>query len=771
MRYACVVAVVLMGCFFYSLPAHALDRNSVTNKFNWGDDLSETPYTSDCPAGTLNCTQAPPTQFKSTHLPDIKQAIDLSVTACSITSDVYLQTDREAIAQIGYPGKLVSSTHVNNLRRAIEELYRQKSQPPPGYLSGDVTTGTPILKAHINDMRRALDDLVVSCSSPPGAAGCWGNPVDNPLCDGSNICGCYPSSCNDCGAGLPAVSSGTAPCGPIGKTCTISAKYFITDFECIPCGSSRTPLCWAGMSPECDLYPGMSCSNARVCGEYRYSDGSVEYDQYPCDGTAPNTPPTGWSSCGSGDCEPNVTWGGNSCEGIATGSTADGAVYCASCQCSGPFYRSTLTCNNGSWVESSPTSWWCFLGDTRVTLSDGSSKAVTELKEGDEVFGKGQVNRVKSVAVRQTSERIYGFNGGKKFVTGGHPFWTQDGWKAIDPSLTSLEFHSVHTEKLVIGDELWLKDGNRLKIRSIDTEDPGEHTVYSPLVDGDHTYYADGLLVHNKTVTCPESVSISPGPCSGTVCGNGTIESGEQCDDSNTVNGDGCSSTCQTEACLPDFTVTRTFQLPVVRFDSNNPSCCGGYEMCEGLSCVCAGGVSESCWPDGTTYNGGGMPLEVATLVDKAECCSTIAVCGGTGNTTCSCWGGGSAGLCSNGVCDAGETCSNCPGDCGTCAGQTCGNSIREGTEACDLGMAGNGPCPKTCSTLCTANVCAPTATCSDGIQNQGETGVDCGGPCAACSGGVEYGCNFKGLCVQKAGGGYSEPTCNFECETGGSID
>ena len=25
------------------------------------------------------------------------------------------------------------------------------------------------------------------------------------------------------------------------------------------------------------------------------------------------------------------------------------------------------------------------------------------------------------------------------------------------------------------------------------------------------------------------------------------------------------------------------------------------------------------------------------------------------------------------------------------------------------------------------------TTTCSDGIQNQGETGVDCGGPCAAC--------------------------------------
>src|SRR5690606_33297712 len=26
-----------------------------------------------------------------------------------------------------------------------------------------------------------------------------------------------------------------------------------------------------------------------------------------------------------------------------------------------------------------------------------------------------------------------------------------------------------------------------------------------------------------------------------------------------------------------------------------------------------------------------------------------------------------------------------------------------------------------------------PVATCSDGIQNQNETGIDCGGPCTAC--------------------------------------
>jgi cysteine-rich repeat protein len=33
----------------------------------------------------------------------------------------------------------------------------------------------------------------------------------------------------------------------------------------------------------------------------------------------------------------------------------------------------------------------------------------------------------------------------------------------------------------------------------------------------------------------------------GPTCGNGIVESGEQCDDKGVVDGDGCSSTCQLE--------------------------------------------------------------------------------------------------------------------------------------------------------------------------------------------------------------------------------
>jgi TonB family protein len=41
---------------------------------------------------------------------------------------------------------------------------------------------------------------------------------------------------------------------------------------------------------------------------------------------------------------------------------------------------------------------------------------------------------------------------------------------------------------------------------------------------------------------CGETKQVTP------VCGDSSLDAGEQCDDGNTVNGDGCSSTCRTEA-------------------------------------------------------------------------------------------------------------------------------------------------------------------------------------------------------------------------------
>jgi hypothetical protein len=87
-------------------------------------------------------------------------------------------------------------------------------------------------------------------------------------------------------------------------------------------------------------------------------------------------------------------------------------------------------------------------------------------------------------------------------------------------------------------------------------------------------------------------------------------------------------------------------------------------------------------------------------------------------SNTCS-----AAGLCQP-VCSSGY--GNCDGNnsngCETTLGTTahCANC----TNVCTTGQT------------CTNNVCvtSQTPTCSDGIQNQGETGIDCGGPCSACS-------------------------------------
>ncbi len=47
------------------------------------------------------------------------------------------------------------------------------------------------------------------------------------------------------------------------------------------------------------------------------------------------------------------------------------------------------------------------------------------------------------------------------------------------------------------------------------------------------------------------------------VCGNKIIETGEQCDDGNTISGDGCSSTCQLEHCDPNLDCDTTPKVDV----------------------------------------------------------------------------------------------------------------------------------------------------------------------------------------------------------------
>ena len=63
-------------------------------------------------------------------------------------------------------------------------------------------------------------------------------------------------------------------------------------------------------------------------------------------------------------------------------------------------------------------------------------------------------------------------------------------------------------------------------------------------VDSSNEFGGERLLVQKPTVVCLPSTKEVPA-----VCGDGFKDPGEECDDHNTVSGDGCDSTCHLESC------------------------------------------------------------------------------------------------------------------------------------------------------------------------------------------------------------------------------
>jgi len=68
-------------------------------------------------------------------------------------------------------------------------------------------------------------------------------------------------------------------------------------------------------------------------------------------------------------------------------------------------------------------------------------------------------------------------------VTSSHPFLVHGSW--------------VKSGDIQIGDEFVDRQGNAVAVRSIEHVSKGVR-VYNITVGGTHTFYADGLLVHNK---------------------------------------------------------------------------------------------------------------------------------------------------------------------------------------------------------------------------------------------------------------------------------
>lgn len=107
-----------------------------------------------------------------------------------------------------------------------------------------------------------------------------------------------------------------------------------------------------------------------------------------------------------------------------------------------------------------------------------------------------------------------------------------------------------------------------------------------------------------------------------TICGNGIIESGETCDDGNTINGDGCANNCKLEGV--DVCGNEIVEAGETCDDGNIVNGDGCASNCQvEFPPICGNGIveaGETC-DDGNTINGDGCPnnCQVSLGVDNFE--------------------------------------------------------------------------------------------------------------------------------------------------------
>lgn len=153
------------------------------------------------------------------------------------------------------------------------------------------------------------------------------------------------------------------------------------------------------------------------------------------------------------------------------------------------------------------------------------------------------------------------------------------------------------------------------------------------------------------------------------------------------------------------------------------PSRCAVGKSCNvGSDCVagvCSGGTCAAASCSDGVKNGSETDVDCGGTC-AANCQNGKSCLSGADCVSATCLGGKCVDPCSDGVKDGNETDVDCGGSCtANCAdGKGC-------LVAAD----------------CQSQVCSATTklclapTCSDGVQNGSETGIDCGGSCAACGG------------------------------------
>lgn len=160
--------------------------------------------------------------------------------------------------------------------------------------------------------------------------------------------------------------------------------------------------------------------------------------------------------------------------------------------------------NNVTYEYPSPYS--CFLAGTRVITSNTESINIEDVTEGVKILSHGGTISTQSservTNLVPSKEKIYGFNEEDAFFSGGHAFWTTEGWKAVAPELAREENPDLAIGTLQVGDIVFRVAQSKpllykpVVIHTLRSRDLDVDTImYGLHLTGYKSYHANGYVV------------------------------------------------------------------------------------------------------------------------------------------------------------------------------------------------------------------------------------------------------------------------------------
>lgn len=169
----------------------------------------------------------------------------------------------------------------------------------------------------------------------------------------------------------------------------------------------------------------------------------------------------------------------------------------------------------------------CFLAGTKISMSDGTYKNIEDVKLYDEVkvFNE-QTNQITSRQVlelqspiREGYYRLWYGESGEVNVTNEHPFYVKKksgkiNWCSLEPDKTHGFYPYLgFVEQIEVGDQIYTENETWLTVTGWEWIEGPIQTYNLWDVQDMHTFFANGLLVHNRDGDgSPSGVPSAPDP-------------------------------------------------------------------------------------------------------------------------------------------------------------------------------------------------------------------------------------------------------------------